>query len=82
MAIYGWADLPWIFEFRLTSFNFILKATADVEKAILEALDRQYADVLSPLKDTSAPKTFGFKYMQKISKRSVNMYFVPDEVIL
>ncbi|KAJ7943715.1 Pesticidal crystal cry8Ba protein [Quillaja saponaria] len=31
--------------------NVLENAIADVEKAILEALDRQYADVLSPLKD-------------------------------
>lgn len=57
-----------------------MKAIADVEKAIVEALDKQYADVLSPLKENLSPKKFGFKYVQKLAKRSVNPYTVPDEV--
>lgn len=56
------------------------KAIADVEKAIVEALDKQYADVLSPLKENLAPKKFGLKYVQKLTKRSVSSYAVPDEV--
>ena len=60
---------------------FKLKAIADVEKAIIEALERQYADVLAPLKDSMAPKKFGLKYVQKLTKRnSVCPYTVPDEV--
>lgn len=46
----------------------------------MEALDKQYADVLSPLKENLAPKKFGFKYVQKLTKRSVCAYVVPDEV--
>lgn len=56
------------------------KAVADIERAIAEALDKQYADVLSPLKDNLTAKVFGLKYVQKIAKRTVNVYFVPDEV--
>lgn len=56
------------------------KAVADVERAIVEDLDKQYADVLSPLKDNLTNKVFGLKYVQKIAKRNVNVYFVPDEV--
>lgn len=56
------------------------KAVADVERAIIEALCKRYADVLSPLKDYLSPKKFGLKYVQKIANRSVNVYFVPDEV--
>ncbi|KAJ8765800.1 hypothetical protein K2173_014922 [Erythroxylum novogranatense] len=55
-------------------------ALADVEKAIIEALDKQYADVLSPLKDSFNPKLFGLKYVQKLSKRTGEIYFVPDEL--
>ncbi|KAG6699142.1 hypothetical protein I3842_08G055200 [Carya illinoinensis] len=55
-------------------------AIADVEKAIVEALDKQYADVLSPLKEHMAPKKFGLKYVQKLAKRSVCPYTVPDEL--
>ncbi|XP_052190271.1 uncharacterized protein LOC127799978 isoform X2 [Diospyros lotus] len=56
------------------------KAIADVEKAILEALDKQYGDVLSPLKENMTPKKFGLKYVQKLAKRSVSPYLVPDEL--
>lgn len=46
----------------------------------MEALDKQYADVVSPLKENMTPKKFGLKYMQKLAKRSVGPYVVPDEV--
>ncbi|KAM1203766.1 hypothetical protein ACFX13_020079 [Malus domestica] len=55
-------------------------AIADVEKAIIESLDKQYADVLSPLKENLAPKKFGLKYVQKLAKRSVSAYTVPEEL--
>lgn len=58
----------------------IKKAIADVEKAIIESLDKQYADFLSPLKDSLAPKIFGLKYVQKFAKRTGELYIVPDEV--
>lgn len=58
----------------------VLKVVADVEKAILEALEKQYADVLSPLKDNLATKIMGLKYVQKFAKRTVNTYIVPGEV--
>lgn len=59
---------------------FNKKAIADVEKAVVEALDKQYADVLAPLKENLAPKKFGFNYVKKLTKRSVCSYMVPDEV--
>ncbi|KAK8533804.1 hypothetical protein V6N13_028510 [Hibiscus sabdariffa] len=55
------------------------KAIADVEKAIIKALERQYADVLAPLKDGLAPKIIG-KYVQKFTKGTPVIYFVPDEL--
>ncbi|KAJ9670217.1 hypothetical protein PVL29_026641 [Vitis rotundifolia] len=55
-------------------------AVADVEKAVLEALEKQYADVLSPLKDNLATKILGLKYVQKFAKRTVNTYTVPGEL--
>ena len=51
---------------------------ADAENAMVEALDRYYADVLSPLKDSLA--NLGLKYVQKIAKRTDNFYSVPAEV--
>ncbi|KAJ1416369.1 hypothetical protein SESBI_17325 [Sesbania bispinosa] len=56
------------------------EAIADIEKAVVEALDKQYADVLSPLKESMAPKKFGLKYVQKLAKRSTCAYVVPDEL--
>ncbi|KAM1014194.1 hypothetical protein EV1_043720 [Malus domestica] len=55
-------------------------AIADIEKVIIESLDKQYADVLSPLKENLAPKKFGLKYVQKLAKRSVSAYTVPEEL--
>ncbi|KAI9106858.1 hypothetical protein K1719_022386 [Acacia pycnantha] len=55
-------------------------AIADIEKAIIEALDKQYADVLSPLKENMTPKKFGLKYVQKLAKRPACPYVVPDEL--
>ncbi|CAK9169170.1 unnamed protein product [Ilex paraguariensis] len=66
---------------RWPEYSFVLEnAIADVEKAVLETLDKQYADVLSPLKENATPIKFGLKYVQKISKGSVNSYTVPDEL--
>ncbi|GMI89641.1 hypothetical protein like AT4G24610 [Hibiscus trionum] len=66
---------------RWPEYIFVLEnAISDVEKAIVEALDKQYADVVSPLKENLAPKKFGLKYMQKLTKRSVCSYTVPDEL--
>ncbi|PKI40415.1 hypothetical protein CRG98_039192 [Punica granatum] len=56
---------------RWPEYVFVLEnAVADVEKAVVEALDKQYADVLLPLKDHLTPKKFGLKYVQKLAKRS------------
>ncbi|XP_044469211.1 uncharacterized protein LOC123198570 isoform X2 [Mangifera indica] len=67
--------------YRWPKYAVVLEnAVADVERAIIEALCKRYADVLSPLKDYLSPKKFGLKYVQKIANRSVNAYFVPDEL--
>lgn len=66
---------------RWPEYSFALEnAVADIEKAIVEALDRQYSDILAPLKENLAPKKFGFKYVQKLTKRSPPSYVVPDEL--
>ncbi|KAL8145434.1 hypothetical protein AgCh_003556 [Apium graveolens] len=66
---------------RWPEYTFALEnAIADIEKAVVEALDKQYADVVSPLKENMAPKKFGFKYVQKLAKRSVGLYVVPEEL--
>ncbi|KAJ9146509.1 hypothetical protein P3X46_028765 [Hevea brasiliensis] len=66
---------------RWPEYIFVLEnAIADVEKAIVEALDKQYADVLAPLKENLTPKKFGFKYVKKLTQRSVSSYTIPDEL--
>ncbi|KAH0849114.1 hypothetical protein HID58_091535 [Brassica napus] len=55
-------------------------AIADVEIAIVEALEKRYADVLSPLKENSARKKLSFKYVKYLTKRSAVSYVVPDEL--
>ncbi|KAJ6391439.1 hypothetical protein OIU77_025420 [Salix suchowensis] len=66
---------------RWPQYIFVLEnAIADVEKAIVEALDKQYTDVLAPLKENLEPKKFGLKYVKKLTKRSVCSYIVPDEL--
>ncbi|KAJ8551142.1 hypothetical protein K7X08_000512 [Anisodus acutangulus] len=66
---------------RWPEYTFALEnAIADIEKAILDALEKQYADVLSPLKENLTPKKFGLKYVQKLAKRSVCPYIVPDDL--
>ncbi|WCJ31964.1 hypothetical protein M5689_013412 [Euphorbia peplus] len=55
-------------------------AVADVEKAIIDALEKQYVDFLSPLKDSLVPKMFGLKYVQKLAKRTGEIYVVADEL--
>ncbi|KAK7385380.1 hypothetical protein VNO78_31097 [Psophocarpus tetragonolobus] len=66
---------------RWPEYTLVLEnAIADIEKAIVEALDKQYADVLSPLKESMTPKKFGLKYVQKLAKRSTCAYVVPDEL--
>lgn len=66
---------------RWPEYTYVLEnAVADIERAVVEALDKQYADVLSPLKENLTPKKFGLKYVQKLAKRSVCPYLVPDEL--
>ncbi|KAM7523795.1 hypothetical protein LguiA_013697 [Lonicera macranthoides] len=66
---------------RWPEYAFVLEsAIADVERAIVEILDKNYADVLSPLRDNMIPIKLGLKYVQKIAKGNVCPYTVPDEL--
>jgi hypothetical protein len=48
---------------------------------VIDSLERQYAEILAPLKDCIAPKKFGLKYVQKLTKRnSTCPYIVPEDV--
>ncbi|XP_056699511.1 uncharacterized protein [Spinacia oleracea] len=54
-------------------------AVADIERAILKALEKQYSDILAPLKD-SIPKKLGM-HVQKLARRqSVTLYSVPGQL--
>ncbi|KAG5529575.1 hypothetical protein RHGRI_030085 [Rhododendron griersonianum] len=66
---------------RWPEYTFVLeKAITDVEKAIVDTLDKQYAEVLSPLKENLSPIKFGIKYVQKIATGTVCPYSVPEEL--
>ncbi|KAG8383591.1 hypothetical protein BUALT_Bualt04G0029700 [Buddleja alternifolia] len=65
---------------RWPEYTFTLEnAIADVEKAVVESLEKQYAEVLSPLKENT-PIKFGFKYVQKFTKGNVSPYNVSTEL--
>lgn len=46
----------------------------------MESLEKQYAEVLSPLKENTIPKKFGLKYVQKFAKGNAHPYNVSTEV--
>lgn len=45
------------------------QAMADVERAAVATLEKQYAELLAPLKDLLVPKKFSLQYMQKLTRR-------------
>ncbi|KAL6552141.1 hypothetical protein OROGR_008295 [Orobanche gracilis] len=66
---------------RWPEYTFALeKAIADIEKAVVESLEKQYADVLSPLKENTMPMKFGLKYVQKFAKGNPSPYNVSTEL--
>ncbi|KAJ7547018.1 hypothetical protein O6H91_08G065300 [Diphasiastrum complanatum] len=67
---------------RWPEYTFVLEnAITDVERAIIIALEKHYADVLVPLKDVMVPKKFGLQYMQKLTqRRSILLYSVPNQL--
>ncbi|KZV53773.1 hypothetical protein F511_00039 [Dorcoceras hygrometricum] len=66
---------------RWPEYTFTLEnAIADVEKAVVERLEKQYAEVLSPLKENAMPMKFGLKYVQKLAKGNLCPYNVSAEL--
>ncbi|KAK1416633.1 hypothetical protein QVD17_25748 [Tagetes erecta] len=65
---------------RWPQYTLILEnAVANVERAIMKALERQYGDILTPLKD-SIPKRLGIQ-VQKLARRQSNaLYSVPNQL--
>lgn len=66
---------------RWPEYTCVLEnAIADIEKAILDALEKQYADVLAPLKEKTTARKSALKYVQEFTKRSTCPYVVPNEL--
>lgn len=65
---------------RWPQYSLILEnAVADIERAILKALEKQYSDILTPLKDT-IPKRLNM-HVQKLTRRqSMAIYSVPNQL--
>ncbi|GAB4859291.1 hypothetical protein Ancab_010753 [Ancistrocladus abbreviatus] len=65
---------------RWPQYSLVLEnATADVERAIIKTLEKQYTDILTPLKD-SIPKKLGM-HVQKLARRqSTTIYSVPTQL--
>ncbi|KAF6141359.1 hypothetical protein GIB67_008536 [Kingdonia uniflora] len=65
---------------RWPQYSLILEnAVAIVERAVIKALEKQYNDILTPLKD-SIPKKLGF-HVQKLTRRqSTTLYSVPNQL--
>lgn len=57
----------------------IPKAAANVERAIIKALERQYHDILTPLKD-SIPKRLGMQVQKLARRQSTTYYTIPSQV--
>ncbi|KAL1560530.1 hypothetical protein AAHA92_10730 [Salvia divinorum] len=65
---------------RWPQYTLILEnAAANVERAIIKAMERQYHDILTPLRD-SIPKRLG-KQVQKLARRqSTAHYAIPSQL--
>ncbi|KAL6999795.1 hypothetical protein U1Q18_000951 [Sarracenia purpurea var. burkii] len=65
---------------RWPQYSLILEtAVANVERAIIKALEKQHSDVLTPLKD-SIPKRLGMQVQKLTGRQSIAIYSVPSQV--
>ncbi|KAI5662135.1 hypothetical protein M9H77_21458 [Catharanthus roseus] len=65
---------------RWPQYTLILEnAVANVERAIIKALERQYSDVLIPLKD-SVPKKLGMQVQKLARRQSTALYSAPPQL--
>ncbi|KAL4588872.1 hypothetical protein LXL04_001769 [Taraxacum kok-saghyz] len=65
---------------RWPQYTLILEnAVANVERAIMKALERQYADILTPLKD-SIPKRLGIQVQKLTRRQSTAPYTLPNQL--
>ncbi|XP_065876631.1 uncharacterized protein [Euphorbia lathyris] len=65
---------------RWPQYSMILEsAVADAERAIIKALEKQYNDILTPLKD-SIPKRLNMQVQKLTRRQSTALYFVPNQL--
>ncbi|GFZ05173.1 hypothetical protein Acr_17g0007450 [Actinidia rufa] len=65
---------------RWLQYSLILEnAVVNVERAIIKALERQYSDILTPLKD-SIPKRLGMQVQKLTGRQSTVLYSVPSQL--
>ncbi|KAJ8748210.1 hypothetical protein K2173_000618 [Erythroxylum novogranatense] len=65
---------------RWPQYSLILEnAVADVERAVIKALEKQYNDILTPLKD-SIPKRLNMQVQKLTRRQSVAIYSVPHQL--
>ncbi|KAL3502951.1 hypothetical protein ACH5RR_037400, partial [Cinchona calisaya] len=63
--------------YRWPEYTLILEnAAANVERAIMKALEKQYNDILTPLKD-SVPKKLGMQVQKLARRQSTALYSAP-----
>ncbi|KAF5482667.1 hypothetical protein F2P56_003217 [Juglans regia] len=65
---------------RWPQYSLILEnAVANVERAIIKALEKQYNDILTPLKD-SIQKKLNMQVQKLTRRQSMTIYYVPNQL--
>ncbi|CAA0816274.1 Unknown protein [Striga hermonthica] len=65
---------------RWPQYTLVLEnAAANVERAIIKALERQYHDILAPLRD-SIPKKIGMQVQKLARRQSTAYYSIPSQL--
>ncbi|MCD9559473.1 hypothetical protein HAX54_017432 [Datura stramonium] len=65
---------------RWPQYTVILEnAVANVERAIIKAMEKQYNEILTPLKD-SIPKKLGMQVQKLARRQSTTLYSIPNQL--
>ncbi|KAF7140396.1 hypothetical protein RHSIM_Rhsim06G0182800 [Rhododendron simsii] len=65
---------------RWPQYSLVVEnAVANVERAIIKALEKQYSDILAPLKD-SIPKRLGMQVQKITGRQSTALYSIPSQL--
>ncbi|XP_058114690.1 uncharacterized protein LOC131257803 [Magnolia sinica] len=65
---------------RWPQYSLVLEnAIADVERAVIKAMEKQYSEILTPLKD-SIPKKLGMQVQKLTRRQSASLYHVPNQL--